>query len=281
MKRILLLWLCLVAGTGAIAFGQVGPSGPIITEFLPNQTGSLETEWIELYNPTPFTINLSRYMIGDALGLRHVSDTGILLYPDEYFILAQDVNRFKKYYTDFIGRAASPIGWQILNNSGGDIVRLADETKSIVDSVSYDAGFPDNRSWERYIAPDGKSYWGESFSPTGSTPGMRNTYFYPRASSIELTISPDPFSPDGDGFEDVTAISINPPDADELELVVYDISGRRVKTFFESGISVPVRIVWDGTGDNGRTLPIGPYIIYARVEGGVTMETKKTVVIAR
>lgn len=280
MKRISVLLWCLLAA-GGVAFGQTGTGGPIISEFLPNQTGDLETEWIELYNPTPYTINLSRYRIGDALGLRHVSDTGLLLYPDEYFILAQDVNRFRRYYTDFIGRAASPVGWQILNNSGGDIVRLADETGAIIDSVSYDAGFPDNRSWERYIAPDKKSYWGESFSPTGSTPGMRNTYFYPRASSIELTISPDPFSPDGDGFEDVTTISINPPDAKELELVIYDISGRKVKTFFESEISIPAQVIWDGTGDNGRTLPIGPYIVYAHVEGGATMETKKTVVIAR
>ncbi len=274
----LLSWLTV---TGGAVLGQTGPGGPIISEFLPNQTGSLETEWIELYNPTPFTIDLSRYSIGDALGLRRISDTAVLIYPDEYFILAQDVNRFRNYYSDFIGRAASPSGWQILNNSGGDMVRLADETETTVDSVSYDTGFPDNRSWERYVAPDGQSYWGESFSPTGSTPGMRNTYFYPRASSIELTISPDPFSPDGDGFEDATTIMINPPDAEDLELVIYDISGRRVKTFYESGISVPARIVWDGTGDDGRTLPIGPYIVYARVEGGVTMETKKTVVIAR
>ncbi len=279
MTRIyFLLWLTVASG---VALGQTGIGGPIITEFLPNQTGTLETEWIELYNPTAFTINLSRYRIGDALGIRHISDTGIMLYPDEYFILAQDVNRFRRYYTDFIGRATSPIGWQILNNSGGDIVRLVDETEAVVDSVSYDAGFPDNRSWERYIAPDGESYWGESFSPTGSTPGMRNTYFYPRASSIELTITPDPFSPDGDGFEDVTIISINPPDAKELELVIYDISGRRVKTFFESGMSIPASITWDGTGDNGRRLPVGPYIVYARVEGEVSMESKKTVVIAR
>jgi hypothetical protein len=268
-------------GLHAGVLGQIGFRGPIITEFLPNQTGDLETEWIELYNPTSYTINLNRYMIGDALGLRHISDTGMPIYPHEYFILAQDVNRFKKYYTDFIGRAASPEGWQILNNSGGDVVRLADENETVVDSVAYDAGFPNNRSWERYIAPDGKSYWGASFSPTGSTPGERNTYFYPRTSTIELTVSPDPFSPDGDGFEDVTAISINPPDANELELVIYDISGRRVKTFFESEISIPAQVVWDGTGDNGRVLPIGPYIVYARVEGGVSLETKKTVVIAR
>jgi hypothetical protein len=281
MKCALVLWGYLLMVLSSAALGQTGGGNPIITEFLPNQTGELETEWIELYNPTTSTINLNRYKIGDALGLREISDTGLPIYPKEYFILAQDVNRFRKYYTDFIGRAASPKGWQILNNSGGDIVRLADETETVVDSVFYDAGFPNNRSWERYIAPDGKSYWGGSFSPTGSTPGERNTYFYPRASSIELSISPDPFSPDGDGFEDVTTISINPPDAKELELVIYDISGRRVKTFFESDISIPAQIVWDGTGDDGRTLPVGPYIVYARVEGGVSMETKKTVVIAR
>jgi len=55
-----------------------------------------------------------------------------------------------------------------------------------------------------------------------------------------------------------------------------------VKTFYDAGLSIPGDIVWDGRGDDGRTLPVGIYIIYARVEGGrESADIKKTVVIAR
>lgn len=263
------------------AAGQSGSDSPIISEFLCNPMGELETEWIELYNPNTFPVNLAAYKIGDALGLRNISDTGMYLPPGEYIILAEDMDRFHEYYKDFTGIITSPIGWQTLNNLGGDIVRLADGDGLTVDSVCYGDGFPYNRSIERCFGAQGESYWGESFSSTGSTPGEPNTYYYPRTSSIVMTIAPDPFSPDGDGFEDETVISCDMPEADEFELVIYDIAGRKVKTFFDSGASIPGEIIWDGRGDNGRMLPVGIYIIYARVEGGGAMETKKTVVIAR
>ncbi len=281
MNRLTCLLSGLLVTATAVACGQQPFDGPIISEFLPNPTGDLETEWIELYNPTSFAVDLGRFMIGDELGLRGISDTGLPLYPGEFLVLAGDVSRFREYYTHFTGRVTSPRGWQPLNNTDGDIVRLADEGGMVVDSLAYESGFPDNRSWERFIAPDGQSYWGPSFSSTGSTPGEANTYFHPRSTSIELTVAPDPFSPDGDGFEDITTISFNPPEGESCELVVYDLSGRKVKTFLESGEAIPGEIEWDGAGDDGRTLPVGIYVIFARIEGAVATETKKTVVIAR
>jgi hypothetical protein len=264
-----------------VAAGDQYFDRPIISEFLPNPAGLLETEWIELFNPSTFAVNLHEYKIGDALGLRNISDTDLYLPPGEYIVLADDVGQFLEYYNAFSGLITSPVGWQILNNSGGETVRLTNLNDDIIDSVYYDGGFADNRSWERFIGTEGRSFWGGSFSPNDSSPGKPNSFFYPRAESIDLSISPNPFSPDADGFEDVTIISFNPPQAKEFDLVIYDISGRTVKTFFESGHSVPGEIAWDGRGDEGRTLPIGIYIVYARIEGERSMETKKTIVIAR
>jgi flagellar hook assembly protein FlgD len=96
-----------------------------------------------------------------------------------------------------------------------------------------------------------------------------------------LDVTPDPFSPNGDGFEDVTIIKYNPPEADRFEMAIYDLAGRKVKTFFEDDLSIPGEILWDGRGDDGRTLGIGIYILYAQTEGGTSAKTKRTVVIAR
>lgn len=264
----------------SLSLGQIYFNGPILSEFLPNQTGDLETEWIELYNPTDFDVDLQEYKIGDELGWRDISDTALILPPNGYIILAQDMGRFLEYYSDFDGIITSSDGWQILNNDG-DVVRLGDDFGHTIDSVVYDKGFTDNRSWERYIDAESGSFWGGSFDPAGSTPGFPNSYFYPRLGSIDLDISPDPFSPDGDGFEDVTTIKYNPPEAESFELAVYDISGRKVKTFLKNDVSIPGEITWDGRCDDGRRLPVGIYIVYARVKGETSMETKRTVVIAR
>jgi hypothetical protein len=276
MHRVVAFVLLLSSAVMA----QTEFTGPIINEFVPNPIDGLETEWIELYNPTGHSVDLRQYRIGDAQTLRTISTSILFLAPDGYIVLAQDVNRFRKYYTDFDGVVVSPVGWPILNNDG-DTVRLEYPGGVIGDTVVYDHSFLDNRSWERYIDPEGRSYWGESFSPTGSTPGKPNAYFYPRIATIDLAVMPDPFSPNGDGFEDETTIEFNPPEADKFDLALYDLSGQKVKTFFDGDLALPGEIIWDGRGDDGRTLGVGIYILYAHVEGGRACSTKRTLVIAR
>lgn len=278
IRRALIAVLLVLTSSAVVA--QAEFTGPIINEFVPNPVPGLETEWIELYNPADQAVNLRFFRIGDAQTMRVISNSDLKLEAGGYIVLAQDVTRFLQYYTDFDGIAVSPVGWPILNNDG-DTIRLEYPSSSIVDTVVYDHGFPDNRSWERYIDGEGRSYWGESFSLTGSTPGKPNTYFYPRIATIDLDVTPDPFSPNGDGFEDETTIKFNPPEADKFDLALYDLSGRKVKTFFDGDLALPGEIVWDGRGDDGRTLGVGIYILYAHVEGGNACSTKRTVVIAR
>ncbi|MCP4566345.1 MAG: hypothetical protein GY841_02060 [FCB group bacterium] len=275
------LVLLLLTTATSLCSAQIVSDPPIISEFLPDPSGKLETEWIELYNPHSDTVHLHAFQIGDSWRFYGISDTILFLPPYEYIILTWEVDRFFEYYNDFDGRITSPSeGWPTLNNDG-DVVRLADWGDRIVDSAVYETVFGDNRSWEVFINANDESIWGGSFSTDGSSPGELNSFFSPRISSIDLDITPDPFSPNGDGFEDFATISFNPPEAESLELVVYDISGRKLKTFREGATAIPGEIVWDGRDDSGRYLPVGIYIVYASVEGGVSMSVKKTVVIAR
>lgn len=276
---IRLILFSLVIGLWPVAaFGQVAPNSLIISEFMPNPTGELETEWIELSNKSNTTLNLRDFQIGDELKLRTISDSDLFVYPNEFVILAQDVDRFNQYYPIFFGSVISPVGWQVLNNSGGETIKLGDSLGTVIDSFHYDASFSDNRSWERYIDSDGNTFWGASFAASGSTPGIANSFFFTRAQSIDLSVDPDPFSPQLDIY---TTIKYNLPESSEFDLAIYDLSGLKVKTFFDSAISAPGEVRWDGRDDNGEFLPIGIYIIYAKVDGQDQIETKKTVVIAR
>jgi hypothetical protein len=249
-------------------------NGLIISEFLPDPTGGLESEWIEIVNLSAETIDLSRIKIGDRLSLQAISDLALDLPAGEYCILVQDAARFREFYPSIGCAIVQPSKWPILNNDG-DIVRLADFTGAVFDSVVYAAGFSGNRSWERYISGSGESFWGESYAPTGSTPCDRNRFVYPRPKG------PDPLSPDGDGFEDETILRYDTPDAESFDLSVYDIAGRQVRKFISAGPAIPGEIIWDGRDDAGRKLPLGIYIIYARASGGRSIDCKKTVVIAR
>ena len=277
-KFSIIIFLCILVSH---SWGQIPPAQPIITEFLANPSGDLHTEWVEIYLPGGPTIDLSRYQIGDSWHFFDIEYVPIYLDSGEYIILVQDVFSFLDYYTKFNGRVVGTRGWPILNDNDSDAVRLANSFGTVIDSVFYEDVFDDNRSWERYINPGGQSYWGASFAASGSSPGQPNSYYYPRTNEIDLSINPDPFSPDGDGFEDETTISFDLPEAESFELSIYDISGRKVRNFYQAGLSYPGSIVWDGRDDDGRRLPVGIYIIYASVEGGSAGKVKKTVVIAR
>ena len=189
------LFLTIVFVLASFTHAQINTGQPILSEFLPDPTGDMESEWVELFNPNTDSVQLAGYMIGDSRKLYEIADTLLYLPPGDYIILTWDVDRFMRYYAGFDGLVISPSGgWPALNNDG-DVIRLADNMDAVFDSVVYDEVFGDNRSWERFIDNRGQSFWGGSFSLSGSTPGGPNSFFLPRTASIDLSVIPDPFSP--------------------------------------------------------------------------------------
>ena len=78
-------------------------------------------------------------------------------------------------------------------------------------------------------------------------------------------------------FEGTTSLSFVVPEG-PVELTIYDVAGRRVRTLV-SGIRGAGRhdVVWDGRGDTGRSVPAGVY--FARLEARHTTVTRKLVLI--
>jgi len=91
----------------------------IITEILPNPVGSdLENEWLEIYNPNSFSVNLSGWSLGDYSGK---------IYNIENKFIADS----KKYYV--FNREDTGIS---LNNDS-DVVYLYNNFDDIADKVEY------------------------------------------------------------------------------------------------------------------------------------------------
>src|SRR4051794_12047451 len=70
------------------------------------------------------------------------------------------------------------------------------------------------------------------------------------------------FSPNGDGSRDASKISFSIKDADVATVDVVDIDGDRVRRLRDSVAMAayrPLRLEWDGKGDDGAVVPDGRY----------------------
>ncbi len=138
-----------------------------INEFLPAPAGTVDwdgngtadsnDEWVELYNPNPFAVDLSGWQVDDAPGgsSPYTLPAGTTLAPHGFLLL------FK---------ARTGIA---LNNSG-DAVRLLAPDGHTVDSVTYPAvPRTDATSWSR--TADGTGTWTDAYPPSPGAPNRPPT----------------------------------------------------------------------------------------------------------
>ncbi len=181
----------------------------------------------------------------------------------------------------------------------GDALFLADSSGTVIDSLRFEAGWhnPDLLDTRgialEKIDPGEPGYrgrnWGSSAAARGGTPLADNS-LRPAASpgsiGYGITLSPDPFSPDGDGHEDHLIISyrLDRPDY-LLKVRIYDRYGRSVRTLADGERAGPEgTLVWDGLTDDRRSSRIGFYIITLEAysaSGGARQRFKETAVLAR
>ena len=99
-------------------------------------------------------------------------------------------------------------------------------------------------------------------------------------------MNPNPFSPDGDGYQERTLITYELPyNRAKVNLSLYTRTGIRKCCFLkqkDSGKSG--QIIWDGRDGEGKKMPVGLYIVYLEAvdkENNRRVIKKTPVVIAR
>ena len=263
-----------------------------------------QNEWVELFNRTSDAVDIGRWRISDrptASGVNSfvLSQGPLSIPPHSYVTIAADSSLLSRYTwlrshdpNSKVLILNRPSGFGF-NNDGDDVV-LRDFLGTTIDSVSYlptwhhpDIVDPKGRSLER-VNPDLSSNdsrnWSTSSSRDGGTPGRQNgIYTVVEPSSSSLFAQPNPFSPDGDGFEDFCALQYAlPATAPLIRISIFDRSGRLVKVLVntEPGGSRG-EIIWNGLDDSNMRVRIGPYIVL--LEGvdrqGNVLSTAKIVVI--
>ena len=211
--------------------------------------------------------------------------------PAGFVILAKDST-----VMDFNPPAETPIyiagsNWPTLNNTG-DSLMIYDASLTPIDSVYYQGDWSHSGngvSLER-INPSHSSNnplnWADCVDPAQATPGRVNSVlFQPSEGEQILTCGPNPFSPDGDGRDDVLFIRYSlPVTTASVKLKIFDVRGRLVKWLLNNQPAAGHgEEIWDGTHGDGVTARIGMYIIYLEAinaQNGVIETAKRTVVLA-
>ncbi len=266
-----------------------------------------ENEWIELYHRGTLPVDLFRWKITDrptssgSVSTFIISNQSKVIQPGEFVLVAAESTIYSRfpnlrgtgsgYHVIILNRT----GGMSLSNDGDDII-LRDNTDSVIDSVSYtpkwhhpDLADTKGRSLERinpHINSNDRRNWSTTANIDGGTPGFPNSILalsVPTAAS--LSISPNPFSPDGDGYEDFCIIKYTLPMTTSLVRIrIYDLRGRMIRMLANSEPSGATgEIVWDGLDDERQKARIGPHIILIDAidnEGGVVEGAKGVVVVA-
>jgi hypothetical protein len=256
------------------------------------------SEFIEFLNLSSDSINVGGWQVEDEnQNISKLSVTSLLLPTNQYFLLIADSLTINKYnlqsypYKSVLDETS--LG--LINT--GELILLKDTRGNTIDSVWYSDKWhnknfvnTNNISLERinpHLNGNDTKNWSSSVSSNGASPAMQNSIFTDNQNrSNNISVSPNPFSPDNDGFEDFTIINYTlGQQTSQVRIKIFDSKGRLVRTLSNNQPSGSTgSLVFDGIGDDGTALRIGIYIIFLEALNeteGVVETLKTTVVVAR
>lgn len=251
-----------------------------------------KAEYVELFLPGPQILDLKDLAIhpveegGSPDRPVPLSSHSRLVFPGQYLVLSPCVPQLEHSYgLGTSGRWVEIPDLPGLNNSSGGLY-LTDRAGQVLDQAAYS----DQMHMELLDDPRGVSLERISITRPGhdpgnwhsaaslvayATPGERNSQsLQEEPSESLLEVSPEVFSPDNDGKEDLLRIALNTGGNDWLiGLVITDLQGKRIRELANNHLVGPsATYVWDGTGEDGSLLPMGFYVVHVRGYGPSTGE---------
>ncbi|MCB9258754.1 MAG: lamin tail domain-containing protein [Ignavibacteriales bacterium] len=269
----------------------------VITEimFNPNDNNS---EYIEIYNPTDNLIELGNWKIKVENELFMLSNKSYFIEPNNYFIISADSQIYNNYSWLLEHQNSTISNKSSLNlSNSGKSVYLIDYKNEVIDSVIYSEAWHNsafsktkNISLELIntnLDRNNSNNWSSSVSSFGGTPGRQNSINISNTvNETKLSISPNPFSPDNDGYEDFTIIRYNLKESiAQVRIRIFDSKGRIVRNLannIPSGSNG--EIIFDGLDNSKSPLKIGIYIVLFEAvnsRNAVVEIIKDVIVVAR
>lgn len=261
------------------------------------------TDYVELYNRSPYPLNLqnvyiaNRNSLGNITNLKQLSSEKRLLLPAAYLVVTDNATIVQQqYHVKNPERLLEISSLPSFPNASGAVV-LLNNTGDIIDELQY------NEKWHyelignyKGVALERVSFHGATQDPNNwhsaaasagyGTPTYQNSQFATdNDSKGEVKLSPRIFSPDHDGFDDYLLVNYRFPDNGFVcNITIFDSKGRTIRHLVRNGLcGTEGYFKWDGLDENNQALPVGIYIVFTEVfhPSGKTKKFKQAVTLAR
>lgn len=268
----------------------------VINEVLFNPyTGG--TDFVEVLNRSPRTLSINGFALGNASDggvsdTKIITDRGVVLFPGEVLALTTSLEDQTAFYPSASsGNLLRVPSMPAYNNSDGTVY-LLDALLQVADAFTYseDDHFAllddlNGVSLERVLA-DGDSEASNFHSAAESvgfaTPGEHNSQSVAGIFTAgTVSVSPELFSPDNDGFEDVAVFSYELDRAGWVgTATIYDHEGREISRLLNNELlGTSGTFTWDGTRQDRQKARMGAYVlIFELFETGGDKQVEKRIV---
>lgn len=244
-------------------------------------------DYVEIYNNTDKTFDLSALMLGVVresfpnpadTTLKEISIESRLFLPRSYVLLSTNSEIVGQQYdcpTDnFVQMASFPS----YANAGGTAI-LMSKSGTTIDQMYFSEKmhYPllkvtKGVSLER-VAFDQPSMNTDNWHSAAElvhfgTPGQPNSMMQTaEPSQDEISISPEVFSPDGDGFDDACFVNYRFDEAGyTMNVYVFNVAGQMVRHLVKGElVGQEGSVIWNGLDNNGNRVPVGVYVVVTEV----------------
>jgi hypothetical protein len=279
------------------------PGDIIINELLFDPPTNGE-DFVELWNVSNKILTLADMAIvredaktGELVTFANMQNLRRLILPGQYIALsARGETVRSQFNTPGPGVFADVSGFPNYVNDGG-IVALYRKDLEVLDRFPYDNKLHfrllDNKkgvSLER-VSPgkptaDRNNWTSAALQIGGATPGYQNSSFLIPQIKGGLTLSPEVFSPDQDGIDDLLSIAYSLEKPGYVgNTSIYTIEGIPVRKLLKNEtLAQEGFFVWDGLDDDGRKARVGIYVVVLEVfdlDGNKDVLRGKCVVASR
>lgn len=293
MKNNVTLLLMLMGCASAPALAQ----GTLCVSELLFQPRSGEAEYVEFYNSSATTVDLSDYVvirwIGDSLGT-HYSLPSHTVAPHDYVVVTKDAVSVTANYNVKYSSKLVECNLPTYPNDGGSVV-LARTDGTVVEKFDYQpsmhsrllrnkAGVAlERRSMERPCNEAGNWFSASSTASYG-TPGYENSQSQEcLVEETSFTFSSTLVSPDGDEYQDEINIDYQLEDNEiYADAILFDARGTLVRRLLNNALlGSHGSFSWDGRSEDGLLLPKGRYVLYINLHDlhGTRQTIKKALTI--
>lgn len=258
-------------------------------------------EWVEIYNRSTKAIDLRGVNIcnmdtsGTFTNIKTITSSTYVLFPENYLALSKDQSAIKSQYKTTNSNGFIDMSSFISLSNDSAYIVLIDTAKNIIDKLYYRSAWhlpllasTKGISLERinFDSPtqDKNNWHSAAESAGGATPAYKNSQYTNGESGSEITISPEVFSPDNDGYNDVLTINYsfdNPGMVGNVQ--IFDSHGRLIKNLIRNELlAASGTFFWDGITDEKTKARIGIFVVYFEAfdDKGNVKKYKKSCVVA-